>query len=400
MPPSGGREKRFMRHLLTEEQQAIQELARTIAEDKVKPVRARYDEEGIFPRDIVEELAKVDLFRVFVPTAYDGLIEQGYGITNMCLVTEELSRACAGIALAFAGTALGAFPILLFGSEEQKKKYLPEIAAGRKLAAFGLTEPMAGSDAGAIRTTARREGDCYVLDGTKVFITNGGEADVYTVVALTQPEKGARGASTFVIEKGTPGFSFGKKETKMGIRASVTSELVFDHAVVPASNLLGREGMGFIVAMKTFDLSRPGVAAQALGIAEGAMDETLRYVQQRQQFGRNIISFQGIQWMLADMATQIEAARSLIYGIADRIDKGDTKDIGYLSAMAKVFASDTAMKVTTDAVQIFGGYGYMTDYPIEKMMRDAKITQIYEGTNQIQRNVIGTHLVKEAAKLG
>jgi butyryl-CoA dehydrogenase len=388
-----------MRHLLTEEQQTIQELAHTIAEEKVKPVRAEYDEAGTFPRDIVEELAKVDLFRVFVPTAYDGLVESGYGVTNMCLVTEELSRACAGIALAFAGTALGAFPILLFGSEEQKQRYLPEIAAGRKLAAFGLTEPMAGSDAGAIRTTARRDGDAYVLDGTKVFITNGGEADIYTVVALTQPEKGARGASTFVIEKGTPGFSFGKKENKMGIRASVTSELVFEGARIPAANLLGREGMGFIVAMKTFDLSRPGVAAQALGIAEGAMEETLRYVHRRQQFGRNIISFQGIQWMLADMATQIEAARSLIYGIADRIDKGDTKDVGYLSAMAKVFASDTAMKVTTDAVQIFGGYGYMTDYPIEKMMRDAKITQIYEGTNQIQRNVIGTHLVKAAAKL-
>ncbi len=387
-----------MRHLLTEEQQTIQDLARTIAEEKVKPVRARYDDEGIFPRDIVEELAKVDLFRVFIPTAYDGMVEQGSGITSMCLVTEELSRACSGIALAFAGTALGAFPILLFGSEEQKKKYLPEIAAGRKLAAFGLTEPMAGSDAGAIRTTARREGDCYVLDGTKVFITNGGEADVYTVVALTQPEKGARGASTFVVEKGTPGFTFGKKETKMGIRASATRELIFDHAVVPASNLLGREGMGFIVAMKTFDLSRPGVAAQALGIAEGAMDETLRYVNQRQQFGRSIISFQGIQWMLADMATQIEAARALIYGIADRIDKGDTKDIGYLSAMAKVFASDTAMKVTTDAVQIFGGYGYMTDYPIEKMMRDAKITQIYEGTNQVIRNVIGLAIVKDFAK--
>jgi butyryl-CoA dehydrogenase len=388
-----------MHHLLTEEQRTIQDLARTIAEEKVKPVRAKYDEEGIFPRDIVQELAKVDLFRVFVPSAYDGLVEQGYGITNMCLVTEELSKACAGIALAFAGTALGAFPILLFGSEEQKQKYLAPMAAGEKLAAFGLTEPMAGSDAGSIRTTARREGDHYVLNGTKVFITNGGEADIYTTVALTQPEKGARGASCFIVEKGTPGFSFGKKESKMGIRASVTSELIFDNARVPAENLLSREGMGFIVAMKTFDISRPGVAAQALGIAEGAMEETLKYVHQRQQFGKSIISFQGVQWMLADMAMQIEAARALIYGLADRIDRGDTKDIGHLSAMAKVFASDVAMKVTTDAVQLLGGYGYMTDYPVEKMMRDAKITQIYEGTNQIQRNVIGTHLVREAAKL-
>jgi butyryl-CoA dehydrogenase len=388
-----------MQHLLTEEQRSIQELARTIAEEKVKPVRAKYDEQGIFPRDIVRELAKVDLFRVFVPTAYDGLVEDGLGIVNMCLVTEELSRACGGIALAFAGTALGAFPILLFGSEEQKRRFLPAIAAGEKLAAFGLTEPMAGSDAGSIRTTAKRDGDHYVLNGTKVFITNGEEADVYTTVALTQPEKGARGASCFIVEKGTPGFSFGKKEHKMGIRASVTAELVFDDARVPAANLLSREGMGFLVAMKTFDISRPGVAAQALGIAEGAMDETLKYAHQRHQFEKPIISFQGVQWMLADMATQIEASRALIYGLADRIDKGDTKDIGHLSAMCKVFASDTAMKVTTDAVQLLGGYGYMTDYPVEKMMRDAKITQIYEGTNQIQRNVIGSHLMKEAARL-
>jgi butyryl-CoA dehydrogenase len=388
-----------MQHLLTEDQRSIRDLARTIAEEKVKPVRAKYDEEGVFPWDIVEALAKADLFRVFVPTAYDGLLEEGYGITNMCLVTEELSKACAGIALAFAGTALGAFPILLFGTDEQKRKFLPALAAGKKLAAFGLTEPMAGSDAGAIRTTARRDGDHYVLNGTKVFITNGGEADIYTTVALTNPDKGARGASCLLIEKGTPGFSFGKKEKKMGIRASVTSELVFEDARVPVGNLLGREGMGFIVAMKTFDISRPGVASQALGIAEGALEETLKYAHQRHQFQHSVLQFQGIQWMLADMATQIEAVRALIYGVANRIDSGDVKDIGHLSAMAKVLASDVAMKVTTDAVQILGGYGYMTDYPVEKMMRDAKITQIYEGTNQIQRNVIGSYLVKEAARL-
>ena len=388
-----------MEHLLSEEQRAIRDLARTIAEEKVKPVRAKYDEEGTFPWDIVRAMAKVDLFRVCVPTAYDGLVETGLGVTNMCIVTEELSKACAGIALAFAGTALGAFPILLYGSEEQKQKYLPPMAAGEKLAAFGLTESMAGSDAGSLRTTARREGDHYVLNGTKVFITNGGEADIYTTVALTQPEKGARGASCFIIEKGTPGFSFGKKEKKMGIRASVTSELVFDNARVPVANLLGREGQGFIVAMKTFDISRPGVAAQALGIAEGALEETLKYAHHRQQFGKSILAFQGVQWMLADMATQIEAARGLIYGLADRIDKGETRDIGHLSAMAKVFASDTAMTVTTDAVPLLGGYGSMTEYPVEKMMRDAKITQIYEGTNQIQRNVIGAYLVKEAARL-
>ena len=384
---------------LNEEQQTIRDLARTIAQEKVKPIRQKYDEEGTFPWDIVGELAKADLFRVFIPTAYEGLVERGLGVTNMCIVTEEISKVCAGIALAFAGTALGAFPILLFGSDEQKRKFLPPIAAGKKLAAFGITEPAAGSDAGAIRTTARRDGDDYVLNGTKIFITNGGEADIYTIVALTQPEKGSRGASTFIVEKGTPGFTFGKRENKMGIHASATRELIFDGARVPAANLLGRDGMGFLVAMKTFDCSRPGVAAQALGIAEGALEETLKYVHHRQQFGKNVIAFQGIQWMLADMATEIEAARALIYNTAARIDRGETKDIGHLSAMAKVFASDVAMKVTTDAVQIFGGYGYMSEYPVEKMMRDAKITQIYEGTNQIQRNVIGGYLVKEAARL-
>jgi len=377
----------------------IKELAQRIAEEKIKPVRQKYDEEAIFPWDIVKELAQTDLFRVFIPVEYDGMVEEGLGITNMCIVTEELSKACGGIALAFAGSGLGAFPILLFGNEEQKKKYLPQIASGEKLAAFALTEPEAGSDAGAVRTTAKRDGDYYILNGNKIFITNGGEADIYTVIALTNPEKGARGASAFIVEKGTPGFEFGKKEDKMGIRASATRELIFNDAKVPVENLLGREGMGFIIAMKTFDVSRPGVAAQALGIAEGALEEALKYTYQRHQFGKNIISFQGIQWMLADMATQIEAARALIYEVADMIDKGETKNIGHLSAMAKLFASDVAMRVTTDAVQLFGGYGYMREYPVEKMMRDAKITQIYEGTNQIQRNVIAAHLVKQAAKL-
>ncbi|MFI5281180.1 MAG: acyl-CoA dehydrogenase family protein, partial [Gemmatimonadales bacterium] len=298
-----------------------------------------------------------------------------------------------------AGTALGAFPILLFGNEAQKRRYLPDIAAGKRLAAFGLTEPMAGSDASAQRTTARRDGDDYVLNGTKVFITNGGEAEIYTTVALTHPEKGARGASCFIIEKGAPGFSFGKREHKMGIRASVTSELVFEDARVPKENLIGKEGQGFLVAMKTFDISRPGVGAQALGIAEGALEETLKYAHGRHQFGQSILNFQGLQWMLADMAMETQAAKALIYSIAARIDSGDTKDIGHLSAMCKVMASDVAMKVTTNAVQIFGGYGYMAEYPVEKMMRDAKITQIYEGTNQIQRNVIGSWLMKEAGRL-
>ena len=386
-----------MHHHFTEEQLMIKELAHKIAVEKIKPVRAEYDREGKFPWDIVEELARADLFRVFIPAEYDGMVEEGMGITNMCIVTEELSKVCGGIALAFAGTGLGTFPILLFGNEEQKKKYLPQIASGEKLAAFALTEPNAGSDAGAIQTTARKEGDYYVLNGTKIFITNGGEADIYTVVALTNPEKGARGASMFIVEKGTPGFEFGKKEDKMGIRASATRELIFNECKVPKENLLGREGAGFLMTMKVFDISRPGVAAQALGIAEGAFEEALKYVHQRHQFGKSIIANQGIQWMLADMATSIETARALIYQVADMIDRGETKDIGYYSAMAKMYASDVAMRVTTDAVQLFGGYGYMREYPVEKMMRDAKITQIYEGTNQIQRDVIATQLIRESA---
>jgi butyryl-CoA dehydrogenase len=321
----------------------------------------------------------------------------GVNVLNLCLATEELSRACGGIAVCYAASALGTFPIVLFGNEAQKKKYLPDLAKGKKLAAFGITEPEAGSDASAIKTTARKDGDYYILNGLKHFITNGGDAEVYTVIAMTDKAKGPRGASSFIIEKGTPGFTFGKKEDKFGIRASSTCELIFTDCKVPKENLLFREGMGFIVTMKTFDLSRPGVAAQALGIAQGALDLAVKYAKERQQFGKSISSFQGIQWMIADMATQIEAARSLIYATARMVDAGKT-DVSKESAMAKMFASDVAMKVTTDALQIFGGYGYMKDYPIEKYMRDAKITQIYEGTNQIQRNIIALEVIKQMAK--
>jgi butyryl-CoA dehydrogenase len=389
-----------MDFLLNEQQSAMQELARRIAQEKVKPVRAKYDEEGIFPWDIVRELAQADLFRVFIPAEYDGLVESGHGIVDMCVVTEEISRACAGIALAYAGTALGTLPIVVFGNDEQKRRFLPDIASGKRLAAFGLTEPQAGSDASSIRTTATRDGDHFVLNGAKVFITNAGDAEIYSIVALTNPDRGVRGATAFIIEKGTPGFSFGRTEHKLGIHASSTRELIFENCRVPAENQLGREGMGFFTAMKTFDLSRPGVAAQAVGIAEGALDEALAYVQTRRQFGKSILQFQGLQWMLADMSIQIEAARSLVYHVAHRIDRGEAQEIAHLSAAAKVFASDVAMKVTTDAVQVFGGYGYMKDYPVEKMMRDAKITQIYEGTNQIQRNVVAAHLVKLASRGG
>ena len=385
-----------MQYKLTDTQIMIKNLARRIAEEKIKPVREKYDKSGEFPWDIVKIMADADLFRVALPEEYDGF---GGGIFEMALVTEELSRVCGGIALAFAASMLGTFPILLFGSSEQKSKYLPQIASGKKLAAFALTEPNAGSDAGAIKTRAEKDGDSYIINGTKQWITNGGEADIYSVIALTNPSKGTRGASALIVEKGTPGFEFGKKEDKMGIRGSTTRELIFTNCRIPRENLLGREGMGFIVAMKTFDYSRPGVAAQALGIATGAMEEALLYAKDREQFGKKIISFQGIQWMLADMATQIEAARALIYSVAQAIDRGE-KNFSKESAMAKVFASDVAMRVTTDALQIFGGYGYMREYPVEKMMRDAKITQIYEGTNQIQRNIIAANLIKELKKQG
>lgn len=383
-----------MDYLLTEEQIMIRDLARKIAREKIAPVAAELDEKEQFPWEVIKVLAASDLCGVYIEEKYGGM---GGGAFELCLVTEELSRACGGIAICFAATALGTYPIILFGSDEQKQKYLSDIASGRKLAAFALTEAGAGSDAGAIATTAVKDGDHYVLNGTKQWITNGGEAEVYTVIAMTDRTKGARGASAFIVEKGTAGFSFGKKEKKMGIRASATRELIFNDCRIPKENLLGREGMGFIVAMRTFDKSRPGVAAQAVGIAQGALDHTVKYSRERKQFGKSISSFQGVQFLLADMATEIEAARALTYAVARMVDSG-AKDIAKGSAMTKLFASDVAMKVTTDAVQIFGGYGYMRDYPIEKYMRDAKITQIYEGTNQIQRSVVALELIKEQMK--
>jgi alkylation response protein AidB-like acyl-CoA dehydrogenase len=383
-----------MNYFLTEEQEMLKELCAQIAREKILPVRAKYDESGEFPWDVVKVMADSDIYGVYIPEEYGGF---GGGVMEMCIATEELSKVCGGIALAFAASALGAYPILLFGSDEQKKAYLPDIAAGKKLAAFALTEANAGSDAGAVETRAELEGDEYVLNGTKQWITNGGEAETYTVLARTSKGTGIRGMSCLIVEKDTPGFTFGKKEDKMGIRGSVTRELVFQDCRVPRKNLLGgREGTGFVIAMRTFDKSRPGVAAQAVGIAQGALDEAAKYARQREQFGKPIGSFQGVQFMLADMATQIEAARALVYQTARAVDAGE-KDIAKISAMAKVFASDVAMKVTTDAVQILGGYGYMKEYPVEKMMRDAKITQIYEGTNQIQRTIIGSAVIKESA---
>ena len=383
-----------MDYLLTEEQKMIRDLARQIADEKIRPVAAEYDEKEEFPWSILKVIAESDLSGIYIEEAYGGM---GGGVTELCIATEEFSKACGGIAVSYAASALGSYPIILYGSEEQKKKYLPDIASGKKLAAFGLTEAGAGSDAGALSTTATKDGDHYVLNGVKQWITNGGEAETYTVVAMTDKSKGSRGASTFIVEKGTPGFEFGKKEKKLGIRSSATRELIFTNCKVPKENLLGKEGLGFIVAMKTFDKSRPGIGAQAVGIAQGALDHALKYAKERVQFGKPVSSFQGVQFMFADMGTQVEAARALVYSTARLIDSG-AKDISKLSAMSKLFASDVAMKVTTDAVQIFGGYGYMREYPVEKYMRDAKITQIYEGTNQIQRSIIASEMIKEMLK--
>ncbi|MCB4790846.1 MAG: acyl-CoA dehydrogenase family protein [Elusimicrobia bacterium] len=383
-----------MDYFLTDEQKMIVEISRKVAQEKLKPVREHYDETEEFPWPVIKEFANADLCGLYIPTQYGGF---GGGVFELVLCVEELCKVDGGIALALAATGLGIFPVLLHGTEEQKKKYLPDIASGKKLAAFGLTEPEAGSDATAMKTTAKKEGDFYVLNGTKCFITNAGEAETYTVLAKTNPARGPRGISCFVLEKGMPGFEFGKKEKKMGIRASVTRELIFNNCMVPKENLVGKEGHGLIVAQATLDYSRPGVAAQALGIAAGALDEALAYSRTRSQFGQTISSFQAIQHMMADMATEVEAARALLYQTSRMIDKNPGVRTSKESAMSKLFCSEVAMRTTTNAVQILGGYGYIREYPVEKMMRDAKITQIYEGTSQIQRNEIALNLIKESA---
>ena len=380
-----------MEYFLNDLQKTVKQMARTIAEEKILPVRAELDEKEEFPWTIIKDLADTDLLGVFVPEEYGGL---GGGCFELCLVIEELSRVCAGVAVSYAVNSLGSFTLLEYGRQEQKRKYLPDIASGKRLAAFAITEETAGSDISAIKTTAIRKDGSYLINGTKQFITNGGEADIYTIIALTDKERGIRGASAFLVEKNTPGFSFGRKEKKLGIRASVTRELVFEDCLVPEENIIGREGMGFAMALRLFDRSRPGIGAQAVGLAQGALEAAVDYAKKRIQFGQPIISFQAVGHMLANMATDVEAARALVYSTARTIDSG-AKNFGMESAMAKVFASDAAMRVTTDAVQIFGGLGYMRDYPIEKMMRDAKITQIYEGTNQILRNVITSELRKK-----
>jgi len=380
-------------YFLTEQQKEIRNLTRTIAEEKVLPVRAALDEKEEFPWEIMKTLADAGLFGVYIPEEYGGL---GGGLLDLCLVVEELSRVCSGIAVSYAASGLGTFTLLEYGTDEQRRKFLPDIASGKKLAAFGLTEAEAGSDAGGIKTTATPTSGGYIINGTKQFITNGGDAEVYTVIALTAKEKGPRGASAFLVEKDTPGFTFGRKEKKLGIRASSTRELVFEDCFIPAENIIGKEGMGFILTMKLLDRSRPGLGAQAMGLAQGALEAAVDYAKKRVQFGHPIIAQQAVQQMLAEMAMQVEAARALVYATARMIDAG-VKDFTKESAMCKVFASDVAMRVTTDAMQVFGGVGYMRDYPIEKMFRDAKITQIYEGANQVLRNAIAFELRKKKA---
>jgi len=382
-----------MDYFLSEEQLEIKRLARRIADTHIMPQREKLDRQQEFPHQIMKEIAEAGLPAIYIPEEYEGI---GAGLLELCLATEELSRACGGVGVTYAASSLGCFPIIIGGSEEQKAKFLPPIAAGEHYAAFCLTEAGAGSDASALQTTAVKKGDEYVINGTKQWITNGHEAHTYTVFAKTDKTRGARGISAFIVEKGTPGLSFGKKEDKLGIRCSSTYEVIFEDCVVPKANLLGREGAGFLIAMKTFDKSRPGIGAQAVGIAQGAFETALEYAYKREQFGQSILSFQAVSFMLADIATQIEAARALTYQVARMID-GGSRSYGKESAMCKVFPSDVAMKVTTDCIQIMGGYGYMKDYPAEKYFRDAKITQIYEGTNQIQRQIIASALVREMA---
>lgn len=383
-----------MEFFFTEEQKDIQQLSREIAEKEVRPVAARLDEEHEFPRKILEIMAKAGLLGVYLPEEYGGF---GGGITELCIATEEISKACVGVSTAYAANALGAFPIIVSGTDEQKQKYLPGIASGDTLTAFCLTEPEAGSDATAVTTTAVSDGDEWVLNGTKQWITNGGEADVYTVIAVTDKTRGARGMSAFIVENGSPGLSFGAKEKKLGIRCSATRQVIFEDCRIPADNILGRQGTGLLTTVRTLDRARVGVGAQAVGLAHAAIKYAVEYARQRRQFGHPISAFQSIQHMLADMATQTEAARALVYTNAIKMD-GGVRSFSTGAAMTKLFASDVAMQVSIDAIQIFGGYGYMQEYPVEKLMRDAKILQIYEGTNQIQRNTIALALIREHAK--
>jgi alkylation response protein AidB-like acyl-CoA dehydrogenase len=380
---------------LSEEHEALRDAVRQLADDKIVPYAAEVDQQARFPQEAHDALVKAELHAIHIPEAYGGA---GADALATVIVIEEVARACASSSLIPAVNKLGTMPLLLSASDDVKQRYLPPVASGAAMFSYALSEPEAGSDAVAMRTRAVRDGDSYLLNGTKRWITNAGVSEYYTVMAVTEPGVGASGISAFVVEKGDEGFSFGAPEHKLGIKGSPTRELYFDNCRIPADRILGEEGSGFRTALATLDHTRITIAAQALGIAQGALDYAAGYVRERKQFGKAIAEFQGIQFMLADMAMKVEAARQLTYAAAARSERameGETvPDLTFLSSACKCFASDVAMEVTTDAVQLLGGYGYVSDYPVERMMRDAKITQIYEGTNQIQRIVMARQLLK------
>jgi butyryl-CoA dehydrogenase len=374
---------------LTDEQRMIRDLARKIARERVAPHAARYDEAEAYPEDSMRAITEAGLYAIWVPEAYGG---SDMGCLALALACEEIAYACAASGTQYLDQALGGLPILTAGSEDQKKKYLPGLASGEILSAFSLSEPGAGSDAAGLKTTAVRRGDHYVLNGSKQWCTNGDHADVITVFATVDPSRRAKGVTAFLVERGTPGFEVGKKERKMGIRASPTVALHFTDCPIPVAQRLGAEGEGFTIAMATLDVTRPATGALAVGIAQAALDAAVGYAKERQQFGQPIAAFQGIQFMLADMAMQTHAARLMIHHAARQVDAG-IRGNTYEASMAKCWAGDAAMKVATDAVQVFGGYGYTRDFPVERYMRDAKIMQIYEGTSQIQRLIIAKELL-------
>lgn len=380
-----------MPYMLTEEQKMMRDMVRKLADNEIAPRAAEIDQERRFPRENIEKMAELGLMGVPIPEEYGGA---GCDFLSYIITIEEISRACASTGVILAvHTSVGTFPILYFGTEEQKQKYVPKLASGEYLGAFALTEPNAGSDPANLSTTAKLEGDYYIVNGNKIFISNGGEADVYVTFVRTGREKGHKGITCLLVDRDTPGFSIGKIEEKMGLHGDITAELVFDNAKVPKENLLGKEGEGFKVAMSLLDGGRIGIGAQGVGIAQAALETATAYAKERVQFGKPIAQHQAIQFMLADMATRVEAARLLVYRAARMRDMG--LPYSKEASMAKMYATDTAMKVTTDAVQILGGYGYCKEYPVERYMRDAKITQIYEGTNQIQRLVIAKHVLAD-----
>ena len=376
-------------YYLTDEQRAIRDLAREIAREKIAPVAAYHDETETYPEEIMKLLAQQGMMGIWVPEEYGGIDAGAMGVS---LVAEELAWACAGTATNWGATPLGGYPILLTGTEEQKRRYLPRLAAGEILAAYSLSEPAAGSDAAALETTAVRKGDRYILNGTKLWCSNGSNAGVITLFATLDRGKGAKGITAFLVEPGFPGFAVGKKERKMGIRASPTVAFHLQDCEVPVENRLGAEGEGFKIAMRTLDFTRPMTGATAVGVAQAALDAAVGYARERRQFNQPIAAFQGIQFMLADMAMQVHGARLMVHHVASLVDRG-AEGTSLESSMAKCFAADAAMRVTTDAVQVFGGAGYTREFPVERFMRDAKIMQIYEGTNQIQRVVIAQQLV-------